>query len=108
MRESLFDKGKHLKLRVTPVVLAIAAVVIFTLATPTAFAQQDTTKGKPTVGGQMKEGGKEMGKAGKSLGHHVRHGRIVRGGKHFGKHMGHAGRHVGRGTKRAFKRVVTP
>ncbi len=108
LKEISLDKGKNMKLKLMQSVLAIAAIVIFTLATPTAFAQKDTTPGKPTVGGQMKEGGKEVGKAGKSLGHNIRRGRLIRGGKHFGKHLGHAGRHVGRGTKRAVKRAVKP
>jgi hypothetical protein len=96
-----------MKLRVTRVILTTAAVLIFALAAPPAFAQQDT-QGKPTVKGQMKESGKEVGRAGKSLGHNVKHGRILRGGKHFGKHIGYAGRHVGRGTKHAFKTAVKP
>jgi hypothetical protein len=96
----------NMKLRITKLVLTTAAVLIFAVAAPLAFAQQDT-QGKPTAKGQMKEGGREAGRAGKSLGHNVRHGRILRGGKRFGKHMGHAGRHVGRGTKHAYKRVVT-
>ncbi len=96
-----------MKLRITQVILTTAAVITLTLAAPLSFAQQDTP-GKPTAKGQMKEGGKEVGRAGKSLGHNVRHGRVVRGGKHFGKHMGYAGRHVGRGTKHAVKKAVTP
>jgi hypothetical protein len=89
------------------VVLTTAAVIILALAAPLAFAQQDT-QGKPTTKGQMKEGGKEVGRAGKSLGQNVRHGRVARGGKHFGKHIGYAGRHVGRGTKHAYVKAVTP
>jgi hypothetical protein len=96
-----------MKLRITLVILTTAAVIIFALAAPQAFAQQDT-KGKPTAKGQMTEGGREVGRAGKSLGHNVKHGRVVRGGKRFGKHIGYAGRHVGRGTKHAVKRAVTP
>jgi hypothetical protein len=96
-----------MKLRIRQVILTTAAVIILALAAPLAFAQQDTP-GKPTAKGQMKEGGKEVGKAGTSLGHNVKHGRVVRGGKRFGKHMGYAGRHVGRGTKHAVKKVVTP
>lgn len=96
-----------MKLRITQVILTTAAVIIFAVAAPLAFAQQDT-QGKPTAKGQMKEGGKEAAKAGKSLGHNVRHGRVVRGGKRFGKHIGYAGRHVGRGTKHAVKKAVTP
>lgn len=60
-----------------------------------------------TSGGQMKESGSEVKKAGKSMGHNVRRGRIVRGGKHFGKHMGRAGKHFGRGTKKAVKHVIS-
>jgi hypothetical protein len=97
----------NMKLRIMQVILTMAAVMIFALAPPPAVAQQDTP-GKPTAKGQMKEGGKEVGRAGKSLGHNVKHGRIVRGGKRFGKHIGYAGRHVGRGTKHAVKRAVTP
>jgi hypothetical protein len=103
-----------MKLRITQVILTTAAVVIFAFAAPPAFAQQDT-QGKPTAKGQMKEGGKEVGKAGKSLGHNIKHGRVARGGKHFGRHVGHAGRnvgragkHVGRRTKHAVKKAVKP
>ena len=96
-----------MKRRMRRVILTTAAVIILVLAAPLAFAQQDTP-GKPTTKGQMTEGGKEVGRAGKSLGHNVRHGRIARGGKQFGKHIGYAGRHVGRGTKHAVVKAVTP
>ena len=43
-------------LRITQAILTAAAVIIFAVATPLAFAQQDT-QGKPTTKGQMKEGG---------------------------------------------------
>ncbi len=68
-----------------------------------AIAQENNN----TSGGQMKESGSEVKKAGKSMGHNVKHGRIVRGGKHFGKHMGRAGKHFGRGTKKAVKHVIS-
>ena len=97
-----------MKLRIMQVILITATMIILTLGSSTAFAQQDTVKGKPTVTGQMKEGSSEVGKAGKSLGHNVKHGRIVRGGKRFGKHIGYAGRHIGRGTKHAVKKAITP
>ena len=97
----------NMKLRITKVILTTAAVIIFAVASPPAFAQQDT-QGKPTAKGQMKESGKQVGKAGKSLGHNVKRGRILRGGKRFGKHIGYAGRHVGRGTKHAGKTAVKP
>lgn len=96
-----------MKLKITQIILTTAAVIIFAVAAPPAFAQQDT-QGKPTAEGQMKEGSKEAGKAGKSLGHNVKRGRIVRGGKRFGKHIGYAGRHIGRGIKHVFTKAVTP
>ena len=96
-----------MKLRITKALLTTAAMIVFAVTGTLAFAQQDI-KGKPTAQGQMKEGGKEAGRGGKSLGHNVKHGRVVRGGKRFGKHIGYAGRHVGRGTKHAVKKAVTP
>jgi hypothetical protein len=80
-------------------------ILTLTLASPAVLAQEDTKKGKPTVGGQTKEAGKEVGKAGKSLGSNVKHGRIVRGGKQFGKHMGHSGKNVGSASKKVAKKT---
>jgi hypothetical protein len=60
-----------------------------------------------TAKGEVKESGAEVGRAGRSMGHNVKHGRIVRGGKHFGKHMGRAGKHFGRSTKKVVKRAVS-
>jgi len=94
-------------LAITKVIVTTVMLIVFIVGAPNAFAQQDI-KGKPTAAGQMKEGGKEVGKAGKSLGGNVKRGRIVRGGKRFGKHMGYAARHVGRGTKKAVKTAVKP
>jgi hypothetical protein len=85
--------------------LSVAMLITLSVVTPFALAQDDTTKAKPTVGGQMKEGTKEMGKAGKSLGHNVRHGRVARGGKHFGKHVYHGGKNYAKGTGRAAKKT---
>lgn len=96
-----------MKLKITRVILTTAAVILFAWVAPLALAQQDTP-GQPTAKGQMKESGKEVGKAGKSLGSNVKHGRIVRGGKRFGKHIGYAGRHIGRGTKQAIQKAATP
>ena len=82
----------------------ITATMALTLASiPVSGIAQNNN----TSGGQMKESGSEVKKAGTSMGHNVRHGRILRGGKHFGKHMGRAGRHFGRGTKRAVKHVIS-
>lgn len=84
--------------------LMVATIALsFALTAFSGFAQENNNTSK----GQMKESGTEVKKAGKSMGRHVRRGRIVRGGKHFGKHMGRAGKHFGRGTKKAAKRVVS-
>ena len=85
------------------IIVSGALGLTLAIATPYALAQDDTQKAKPTVKGQMKEGTKEMGKAGKSLGHNVKHGRIVRGGKHFGKHVYHGSKNYGKGTVKATK-----
>jgi hypothetical protein len=91
--------------KLSQMILSVAMLITLGIATPYALAQEDTQKSKPTVGGQMKEGTKEMGKAGNSLGHNVRHGRVVRGGKHFGKHVYHGGKHYAKGTGRAAKKT---
>lgn len=83
--------------------LMLAALALSFALTPLSGIAQQTD----TATGQMKASGSEVGKAGKSMGRNVRHGRIFRGGKHFGKHMGHAGQHFGRGTKRFVKRAIS-
>jgi hypothetical protein len=82
----------------------VAAMAIFFILAPLhANAQENANSSK----GQMKEGGKEVGRAGKVMGRNVKHGRVVRGGKHFGKHIGQAGKHFGRGTKKAVKHTIS-
>lgn len=83
--------------------LMTCAIAISLAVTPVVVVAQNSN----TSGGQMKQSGSEVKKAGTSAGHSVRHGRIVRGGKHFGKHMGRAGKHFGRGTKKAVKHVIS-
>ena len=99
-----------MKVRTTHSIVTAAALAAFVLVSPNAMGQE-----KPTVGGQMKEGTKEMGKAGKSLGSNVKHGRVARGGKHFGKHAYRGGKHIGSGSVKAgkkagsvIKKAVTP
>jgi hypothetical protein len=82
--------------------IAATALSLALISLP-GMAQQNNN----TTKGQMKQSGSEVGRAGKSMGHNVKHGRIVRGGKHFGKHMGRAGKHFGRGTKKAVKHAVS-
>lgn len=80
--------------------MALSLVVMTPLY---GIAQQNNNTAK----GQVKESGTEVGRAGKSMGRNVKHGRVLRGGKHFGKHMGRAGKHFGRGTKKAVKRAIS-
>ena len=82
-------------------VVTFALAVSFALIPLTGLAQNSNSSS-----GQMKQSGSEVGKAG-SMGHNVKHGRIVRGGKHFGKHMGRSGKHFGRGTKKFVKKVIS-
>ena len=84
--------------------LMMAAMAIFLGLTPlSVIGQQNNNTSK----GQMKESGSEVKKAGKGMAQNVKHGRIVRGGKHFGKHIGRAGKHFGQGTKKAVKKVIS-
>jgi hypothetical protein len=67
-----------------------------------ASAQENNNSAK----GEMKTSGSEVKRAGTSAGHDMKHGRLVRAGKHFGRHTGRSARHFGRGTKKATKKVV--
>ena len=73
----------------------------------TLTALNGNAQNSNTATGQIKESGTEVGRAGRSMGRHVRHGHVLRGGKHFGKHMGRAGKHFGRSTKKVYKKVVS-
>ncbi len=77
-----------------------------TLTCTAAYGMTQNTNTN-TAKGEMKKTGSETGEAGKSMARNVKHGRIVRGGKHFGKHMGSAGKHFGKGTKKAVKHVIS-
>jgi hypothetical protein len=94
-----------MKIRIAKLVLSLVSLIVFTFGSSFAIAQNGNGNRKPTVKGEMKESGKETAKAGKSLGHNVKRGRIVHGGKQFGKHVGRAGKHVGKGTKAAAKKT---
>jgi hypothetical protein len=85
-------------------VLLMAVMALSLLLTPLyGIAQQNDNTAK----GLVKQSGTEVGRAGQSMGRNVKHGRVLRGGKHFGKHMGRAGKHFGRGTKKAVKHVIS-
>jgi hypothetical protein len=81
----------------------IAVMAVFFAFTSAGVTAQNTN----TATGQMKETGKETKRAGKSMAKNVKHGRVVKGGKHFGKHMGKAGKHFGKGTKKAVKKIIS-
>lgn len=83
--------------------VTFAIAVSFALIPLTGHAQNSNS----STTGEMKQSGSEVGKAGKSMGHNVRRGRVLRGGKHFGKHMGRSGKHFGRGTKKFVKKVIS-
>ena len=82
-------------------VASLGLVLFFTMASANAQENNNTAKS------EMKKSGSEVKKAGTTMGHNVKHGRVLRGGKHFGKHTGRAGKHFGRGTKKAVKRVIS-
>ena len=82
-----------------------AVFILLTMAPQQIIAQDATTNRNATVKGQMKQSGKEVRNAGAGLGTNVRHGRVVRGGKHFGKHMYRAGKHFGKGSGMAAKKT---
>jgi len=82
---------------------AVSMGLVLSFALSPAMAQDKSNTSK----GEIKKSGSEVKRAGSSLGKNVKHGRIVRGGKHFGKHMGRAGKHFGRSTKKVFKKAVS-
>lgn len=90
---------KHIAIRFLMVVALGLSLAMVTL--------NGRAQNSNTATGQMKESGTEVGRAGRSMGRNVKHGRVLRGGKHFGKHMGRAGKHFGRSTKKVYKHVVS-
>ena len=97
------NERMNIKQKLIIVSMVVAIALSLALSPLCAIAQQNSN----TSSGQMKNGGREVGRAGRSMGRNVKHGRLVRGGKHFGKHMGRAGKHFGRGTKNAAKHVIS-
>lgn len=95
-----------MKHRIATITLTVSALV-FGCAPSLAFTQQTNTNRNTSIKGEMKQSGREVKEAGKGLGSNVKHGRVVRGGKHFGKHMYRAGKHFGKGTGKAAKKTGT-
>ena len=81
--------------------MSLAIMLSFGLMSASAQENNNTAKG------EMKTSGGEVKRAGTTAGHDMKHGRVVRAGKHFGKHTGRAGRHFGRGTKKAVKHIIS-
>ncbi len=80
-------------------ITSLGLILSFSLIAASAQENNNTAKG------EMKTSGSEVKRAGTSAGHDMKHGRVVRAGKHFGKHTGRSARHFGRGTKKATKKV---
>ena len=80
-------------------IMSLGVILSFTVMSATAQENNNTAKG------EMKTSGSEVKRAGTTAGHDMKHGRVVRAGKHFGKHTGRSARHFGRGTKKATKKV---
>jgi hypothetical protein len=97
------NERMNIKQKLIMVSMVVAIAFSLALSPLCAIAQQKSE----SPSGHMKNGGREVGRAGRSMGRNVKHGRLVRGGKHFGKHMGRAGKHFGRGTKKAAKHVIS-
>ena len=81
-------------------IMSLGVILSFTVMSATAQENNNTAKS------EMKTSGSEVKRAGTTAGHDMKHGRVVRAGKHFGKHTGRSARHFGRGTKKATKKVV--
>ena len=95
-------------MKLTAIKISTTAAMVLTLAfLPLAGKAQNSNSST----GQMKASGAEAREAGTSAAHDVKHGRIVRGGKHFGKHVGRSAKHFGsgtkKGTKKIYKRIVS-
>ena len=103
LRAVVHSERMNMKRNTMKFLLAALMTLSLGLIPLCGIAQENNNSTK----GQMKESGSEVKKAGSAMGHNVKHGRVVRGGKHFGKHMGRAGRHFGRGTKKAVKHAVS-
>jgi peptidoglycan hydrolase-like protein with peptidoglycan-binding domain len=57
--------------------------------------------GPESIGGSFETAGHEIGRGGQELGHEMKHGKPIAGGKEFGKGVGRAAQSVGSGVKKA-------
>ncbi len=91
-----------MKRKVTQFFMIVAVTMSIAVAVPPTNAQNNNT-----ATGEIKASGSEASNAAKGMGRNLKHGRVVRGGKHFGKHIGRSGKHFGRSTKKVFKRAIS-
>ena len=89
-----------MKRKILQSIMSLGLILSFTVIAARAQENNNTAKG------EMKTSGSEVKRAGTTAGHDMKHGRVVRAGKHFGRHTGRSARHFGRGTKKATKKVV--
>jgi hypothetical protein len=92
-----------MKRKIRKLLSAVSVALVLSFSVSPAKAQENSNTSKA----EIKKSGSEIKRAGTSLGHNVKHGRIARGGKHFGKHIGRAGKHFGRSTKKVVKKAVS-
>ena len=90
-----------MKTKTLTLLTTVLMVACFALAPLAGMAQNSNSSTT-----EMKTSGSEARKAASGSGHYMKHGRIVRGGKHFGKHIGKSGKHFGKGTKKATKKAI--
>ena len=57
--------------------------------------------GQESVGGDFKSAGKDAGRGGKGVGHEMKEGKPIAGGKDLGQGVGKGGKKVGEGVKKA-------
>ncbi len=91
-----------MKRRVAQFFMIVAMTMLIAVAMPATKAQNNNN-----AKGEMKKSGSEASDAAKGMGRNLKHGRVVRGGKHFGKHIGRSGKHFGRSTKKAVKHAIS-
>jgi hypothetical protein len=91
--------------RFSKTILTIGTVALLGFGTASVAAQNSNANRKPAVKSEIKQSGSEAKHAGTSLGHEVKHGRVVRGGKKFGRHTGRSAKHLGKSTAAAAKKT---
>ena len=92
-----------MKRKVTQFFMMITVTMSLAVTLPQSMAQRNSNTAK----GEIKKSGSEASDAARGMGRNLKHGRVVRGGKHFGKHIRRSGKHFGRSTKHAVKHAIS-